>query len=196
MSDDILDSVLGLEDAAYQAGFEEGKADGAEAGYTEGRTFGFEQGYQKALEMGKLYGRALMLDACIANPNLISNQTANPSHIGRAIANTLIADPKNHHAASDTLKAPILSDNPRLKKHIDLLLKLTNPDTLPTENSDEAVEEFDDRMKKAVAKAKVIDRMIAGPYNLTISGQATETQSQPAAGSGNIEELSNAAVRR
>jgi Essential protein Yae1, N terminal len=196
MSDDILDSVLDLEEAAYQAGFEEGKADGAEAGYTEGRTFGFEKGYQKALEMGKLHGRALMLEACMANPNLISKHTANPSLVEPTTATTSTSTPQIPHAASDTPKPPILQGNPRLKKQIELLLKLTDPDTLPTENSDEAVEEFDDRMRKAMAKAKVIDRMIAGPYNFTISGQATETQSPPTAGSGNIEELSNAAVRR
>jgi Essential protein Yae1, N terminal len=196
MSDDLLDSVLDLEEAAYQAGFEEGKADGAKAGHIEGRTLGFETGYQKALEMGKLHGRALLLDACIANPNLISNHTATPSVVGPAIETTSISTQENHEAASHTPRPPMLPDNPRLKKHIELLLKLTDPDTLPTENSDEAVEEFDGRMKKAVAKAKVVDSIIAGTYNVTISGQATATQPPPGAGSGNIEELGNAAAVR
>jgi Essential protein Yae1, N terminal len=197
MSDDILDSVLDLEEESYQAGFEEGKADGAEAGYAEANTFGFEKGYQKALEMGKLHGRALTLNAFLANPNLISNLTANASLVGQSIATLSISKPEeNHQAAADTPSPPTPSENPRLKKHVDLLLRLTDPGTLSIDNSDESVEAFDDRMKKAVAKAKVIDRMIAGPYNMTISGDDAAIQSPPAAASGNIEELGNAAVRR
>ena len=39
MSDDLLDSVLNLEETSYQAGFDEGRANGAKAEYKEGLTF-------------------------------------------------------------------------------------------------------------------------------------------------------------
>ncbi len=196
MSDDILDSVLDLEEASYQAGFDEGKKDGVEAGYTEGKIFGIERGYQKALAMGKLYGRALMLNACLSDPDSKSENVTGPSPIKAAKATTADTKTDNHNVGSNMPSLPTLLENPRLKKYVETLLKLTDPQTLSVENSDEAVDDFDNRMKKAVAKAKVIDKMIAEPYNLTVSGEAAENRSQPAAGSGNIEELSSLAARR
>ena len=196
MSDEILDSVLDLEDASYQAGFDEGKADGAEAGYTEGKIFGIERGYQKALEMGKLHGRALMLNACLSDPNPIPEHAISPSVVATDDVTASESRPDDGNTASGMPSLPSLPENPRLKKHIETLLRLTDILTLSVENSDKAVDEFDDRMKKAIAKAKVIDKLIADPYNLTVTGYVTEYSSQPAAVSGNIEELGNAAVRR
>lgn len=195
MDDDILDSVLDLEESSYRAGFEEGKADGLEAGYTEGRIFGIERGFYKALEMGKLHGRALMLNACLLDPNPLPGNDLNPSSLEAATAATADSRAGNHNTASDPSSLPTLPENFRLKKHVETLLKLTDPQTLSVENTGEAVEAFDDRMKKALAKAKIIDRMIAEPYNMSVSGDPLETKSQPTAGSGNIEELNNAAVR-
>ena len=197
MSDDVLDSVLNLEEASYQAGFDEGKADGAEAGWAEGIGFGIEKGYEKALEMGKLHGRALMLNACLADPVLISNDAEDQAPIAPAVATTHDDSKREDDDTAPKMPdLPTLPANPRLKKHVETLLKLTEPQTLSTDNSDEAVDQFDDRMKKAVAKAKIIDKLIAEPYNLTVSSGSGEQTSQSAAGSGNIEELSNLAVRR
>lgn len=195
MNDDILDSVLDLEETSYQAGFEEGKADGLEAGYTEGRVFGIERGYHKALEMGKLHGRALMLNACLFDPNPMPDSGLDPSPFESAVVTTQDSRPGNDNHALDPSSLPTLPENSRLKKHVETLLKLTDPQTLSEENTAEAVEAFDDRMKKAVAKAKIIDRMIAEPYNMSVLGEPIKNESQPTAGSGNIEELNNAAVR-
>lgn len=61
------------------------------------------------------------------------------------------------------------------------------------------VAQFDDRMKQAVAKAKVIYKLIAEPYNVTVSsgllGEETSLHAA-AAESENIEELSDVAIRR
>lgn len=195
MDDDILDSVLDLEEISYQAGFDEGRADGIEAGYAEGKVLGIEKGYQNALELGKLHGRTLMLNACFSDPNLVSDDATVSSFIKPATAKTSASTTDNDAFVPKMPSLPIISDNPRLKKHVETLLKLTDPHTLSVENSDEAVEEFDDRMKKAVAKAKVIDKLIAKTYKMTVSGDAGEINNQPITGSGNIEELSNVAVR-
>jgi Essential protein Yae1, N terminal len=196
MSDDILDSVLDLEEASYHAGFEEGKADGAEAGYAEGMIFGMEKGYQKALEMGKLRGRALMLNACLTDPVPMSKEYTALSPTTPATAGSSESKADHDKIASWFPSLPTIPANPRLKKHVETLLKLTDPETLSVENSDEAVEEFDERMKKAIAKAKVIDKLLPQPYSMSGSSGSTDKASQPAPGSGNIEELGNVAVRR
>lgn len=195
MSDDILDSVLDLEEIAYQSGFDEGKADGAEAGHREGMVFGIEKGYQKAVEMGKLHGRALMLNSCLSDPIPRPDVNSSTPFITTDAAAELGPNPPCDRLASKTPNLPTLPQNSRLKKHVETLLKLTDPHTLSLENSDEAVDEFDDRMRKATAKAKVIDKLIVEPYNLSVSGDTTANESQPATGLGNIEELSNPAVR-
>lgn len=196
MADDILDTVLDLEDEAYQDGFDEGKADGTRAGYTEGKIFGIERGYHKALEMGKLHGRALMLNACLSDPNPMPENFNPPAPVNPAMGTA--SDPSNVHGniESEMSHLPALPENPRLKKHIETLLKLTDPYLVSVDNTETAVAEFDDRMKKAVAKAKIIDKLISEPYNMTVSGDTADSQSQSPAGSGNIEELSNVAVRR
>lgn len=193
MSDNILDSVLNLEEVSYQAGFNEGEADGAKAGYAEGKIFGIEQGYQKGLEMGKLHGRALMLNASLSEPNSMSEGA-----IGPCLVNSTTSDSKarNDQFFSVMPDIPTLPENPRLKKHVETLLKLTDPDTLSVGNSDEAIDEFDDRMKKAKAKTKVIDKLIAEPYNISVSRKLAKNNEDPAAGSGNIEEMTNRSVRR
>lgn len=196
MSDELLDSVLDLEETSYQAGFDEGKGDGTEAGHKEGLTFGIEKGYQKALELGKLHGRALMLNARLSEPIAMpGNSTSLVPSTTQAIAASK-SDSGSDNLPSQTPELPKLPENPRLKKHIETLLKLTDPETISLENSDEAVDECDERMKKAIAKAKVIDKLIAEPYSVTVSGENEKGMSQPAAVSGSIEELSNQHVRR
>jgi hypothetical protein len=238
MHDDILDSVLDLEEDSYRSGFEEGKADGEKAGYEEGLVFGTERGYIKALEMGKLHGRALMLQACLCDRAVVEESVSSRSPRDTVAASTAIPDAAmplggNPESVSESdsgsdpeplsereeesesestggtavpssLSLPIISSNQRLKKHVETLLRLTDINTLSTQNTDEAVNEFDDRMKKALAKAKVIDKLIAGPYGVSVSGDQTdrdpESQSANAAdaglGAGSIEEISNLAVRR
>lgn len=190
---DILDSVLELEEASYQIGFIEGEADGATAGYEEGKVFGIERGYQKGFEMGRIHGRALMLNACLSEPNPMSEDVTGPSPVKTEPPDRATED---HQIASVMSNLPTLAENPRLKKHAETLLKLTNPNTLSVENSDNAVAEFDDRMKKAAAKAKVMSRSLPEPYNTIVSGDSAETTTRPARGSDNIEELTNLAVRR
>jgi len=55
---------------------------------------------------------------------------------------------------------PPLPNNTRLEKHITALYALAETESLSTENTDEAVNDFDDRLKRAQGKAKVIERMV------------------------------------
>jgi hypothetical protein len=61
---------------------------------------------------------------------------------------------------------PPLSANARLRKHIENLSAATDSNSLSSTNSDEAVAEFDERLTKAMAKAKVITNIIAEPLQM------------------------------
>lgn len=54
----------------------------------------------------------------------------------------------------------MLPSNSRLQNNITLLHSLTDPLTFSTDNTEEAVADFDDRFKRAGAKAKVVERIV------------------------------------
>jgi hypothetical protein len=142
MADDPFEDVLNLEDRFYQDGYEKGQEDGVKAGRIEGRSLGLEKGYQKFLESGRLHGKAIVW----AN-RLSGLQQATKSH-----------PYAEHGTARQTL--PDLPSNPRLEKNVTTLFALTEPDSLSTENTDEAVSDYDDRLKRAEGKARVIEKMV------------------------------------
>ncbi|KAB8621935.1 hypothetical protein FH972_026044 [Carpinus fangiana] len=72
----------------------------------------------------------------------------------------LTAYKDSSQASSAELSLPALVSHTRLEKHIETLLALVDSATLSMDNSDDAVAEFDDRLKRAQAKAKVIERII------------------------------------
>jgi hypothetical protein len=51
-------------------------------------------------------------------------------------------------------------DGGRLRKHISTLYALAETESLSTENNDDAVSDFDDRLRRAQGRAKVIERMV------------------------------------
>ncbi|KAF4119967.1 Essential protein Yae1, N terminal [Geosmithia morbida] len=53
-------------------------------------------------------------------------------------------------------------NNARLEKNISSLYALVDPKTVSIENSDTAVQDFDDRLKKAQGKERIIDRIVGG----------------------------------
>ncbi|KAK4227580.1 hypothetical protein QBC38DRAFT_477328 [Podospora fimiseda] len=153
-SDDPFNTLLNLEDDYYNQGYAEGAADGALAGRTEGRQLGLEKGYQKFFESGRLYGRAILWANRFANAT-----SSSPSQSSSTSA------PAAQNSASEAGKEaqkqlPPLPINPRLEKHITILYALVETESLSTENTDEAVNDFDDRFKRAQGKAKIIERML------------------------------------
>ncbi|KAL7949464.1 hypothetical protein V8C42DRAFT_310953 [Trichoderma barbatum] len=140
MSSDPLEDVFTLEDRFYTQGYEQGVQDGARAGRIEGRSFGMEKGFEKFLESGRLAGKSLVWANRL--PKKPSQQT-NPLE-----------------KSSETCTLPPLPSNPRLEKNVKLAYALVEPDTLSTDNSDEAVQDFDDRVKRAQGKVKIIERML------------------------------------
>ncbi|CAK1362831.1 unnamed protein product [Cercospora beticola] len=135
---DVFEDVLNLEDRYYQEGYDLGVADGAKSGRIEGRTFGLEKGFEKFLEMGKLNGRAAVWEARLSSSR----------------------KPDDTSASSKNSVMPPLNGNERLRKHVERLAALSDPNGLSTKNDENDVSEFDDRLKDAKAKATLIARIV------------------------------------
>lgn len=138
---DPFDDIINLEEKFYSDGHKAGVADGARAGRIEGRSFGIEKGYEKFVEAGRLYGKAVVW----------------ANRLPQAQASTSIAEQQQ------LLLLPTLGGGgggARLEKNVLTLHALVEPETLSTENSDEAVNDFDDRVKRAQGKARVVERQV------------------------------------
>ncbi|KAL7926120.1 hypothetical protein ACQKWADRAFT_281810 [Trichoderma austrokoningii] len=140
MALDLFDDVFTIEDRIYSKGYDQGFQDGVRAGKIEGRALGMEKGCEKFLQSGRIAGK------CIIWANRLAQRPQPGSASGEK--------------SSETCTLPPLPKNPRLEKNIRLAYALVNPDTLSTQNTDEAVEDFDDRLKKAQGKVKIIEKML------------------------------------
>lgn len=147
--DDPFDSLLTLEDTLYTSAYDQGVADGAQAGRVEGRIFGLEKGFEKFAELGELHGRAVVWGGRI--PAFASAPSGEKSGS---------AEEKQESQPSSETRLPDLPSNSRLQNNISLLHSLTDLETFSTDNTEEAVADFDDRFKRAGAKAKVIERIV------------------------------------
>ncbi|KXL51238.1 hypothetical protein M433DRAFT_41364, partial [Acidomyces richmondensis BFW] len=132
-----FDMLLSLEDQYFNEGYQLGVADGARAGKIEGRLFGLEKGFEKALEMGRLNGQTVVWKA----------------RLPRAHSTPLETDNKCG-------KFNCVDGSARLIKHIDRAAELTDPGTLETKNTEEAVNQFDERLAGARNKVTLISRII------------------------------------
>lgn len=170
MASDPFDELLELENDYYKEGFDAGVADSEYAGMVEGRVFGIEKGYEKSLELGKLHGRTLVWQERFA-----SSSKSDP----------VSAQHDSNHDISDPLEkgesmrlSRIIGglgqtpDNVRLRRHIDGLHTATNSQTVARDNSDDSVTEFDDRVARARAKAKVIANISGESLNPTTNANA------------------------
>jgi Essential protein Yae1, N terminal len=120
----------------HAEGHAQGLADGSVAGLSEGRTFGLESAFKKFLPMGQLHGRA---DMWRSDQSLVVPASAEGTNV----------QPQEDKAK-----------NERLQKHIYNLYHLTNPGTLSTVNGEEEVADFDDRLRRGQAKAKLVARIL------------------------------------
>jgi len=161
MDEDLFGDILNLEDNYYQDGHRLGVEDGSRAGRIEGRTFGLEKGFDKFFEMGKLHGKSQIWTARLHSSEAPSGENEKSAQVGSIT---------NIEGASTVKKLP---DNARLEKHIRTLFALTELESLSTSNDEDDVSEFDDRFKRAVSKAKVIENII-GEQN----GDAESSQGQ------------------
>ncbi|KAN0108234.1 DUF1715 domain containing protein [Hyaloscypha variabilis] len=153
MQPNTFDEVLGLEEQFYGDGFAQGLADGITAGQVEGRTFGLEKGFEKYLESGRLYGKSLVWANRIPR---VQDTTA------REKTQDTSSNTSNdlQEKRSVTLMLPALVQHERLSKHLKVLHALSESESLSTENTEEAVSDFDGRLKRAQGKSKIIERIV------------------------------------
>lgn len=164
---DPLDDLLTLEDALYTSAYQLGVSDGARAGRIEGRIFGLEKGFEKFAGLGMLHARACVWGARLPSSQVRPQSTAGT---GKGVERDL------EKKKEDGLQP--LPGNPRLEKHVQMLHGLTDPLTFATENTDEAVADFDDRFKRAGAKAKVIERIIGETDSSSSPSHGEEAKGQ------------------
>ncbi|KAI1749070.1 DUF1715-domain-containing protein [Xylaria castorea] len=154
-SHDPFDDLLNLEEEYYREGYEEGLRDGAESGRVEGYSLGLQKGLEKFVEAGRLQSKAVVWANRI------------PKYQQRRHQRDSISKEQEGGAAKaakgdveSKARLPPIHSNPRLEKNIETLYGLVEPGTLATNNDDEAVNDFDSRMKGAHGKLRIIERAV------------------------------------
>ena len=178
-------------------------SDGARAGFIEGRVFGIEKGFEKYLAIGRLHGHAAVWAGRLQKhqpPPAGGRQLASPSTMASdGEPNKQRSGMAQGLASSPCPRLPNLPANPRLEKHIRTLYALTEPASLSTENTEDSVSDFDDRLKRALAKVKVIEKLI-GESDLGRDGDSGLPEEQrwnkgKGGGDGSIEDVDILRVR-
>lgn len=197
---DLLDGPLDIEEQFYREGLDLGVADGATAGYTEGSVFGVEKGFEKFFELGRLYGKALVWAQRAADsPAGAMGGTANAANAastGSASSRTADAAPTDPSICKDM---PRLARSARLAKNLSTLLELVDPASLAMQNTEEAVNDADERLKGAALKAKLIQRALGEREDAAaehVRLDARDGRKTSGDGSGSIEDISSLSVRR
>ncbi|KAJ9203867.1 hypothetical protein DTO166G4_6841 [Paecilomyces variotii] len=200
MAQDLLDSLLDLEEGFYKEGYELGVADGSLAGYTEGSVFAVEKGFEKFLEIGRLYGKALVWTQRLAGPQTELDDQSEE----KAAEISSKADAEKEPEDTDAI--PIgpsicrdmssLPANSRLAKNIRNLLDQVDPAELSMENTEDAVSDIDQRLKTASMKAKLVQRALGEREDtLDINPQGPEAPRPAGDGTGSIEDISSLVIR-
>lgn len=178
MAHSTFDELLGLEEQFYDEGFQQGLTDGVKAGRIEGRTFGLEKGFEKYVESSRLYGKSLVWASRLPNSSSI------PSNGEGTVQDATVPVVPAENGPSHS-KLNLLPANQRLAKHIRILHALAESESLSTENTEEAVSDFDDRLKRALAKVKVIEKMLGeAKGDVGVIRKGSESRN------GNIEDVS------
>lgn len=165
-SHDPFDTLLSLEDQYYNEGYELGVVDGSRAGRIEGRVFGLEKGFEKFAAMGNLAGRCAVWEARLPDQMKANKDQSDRSAVSK----------EPIQVEESALSIPSLSANARLQKHLQTLSALTEAESLSTENNEESVSDFDDRLKRAEGKVKVVEKLI---------GEGLLVLDQPSTSNGN-----------
>lgn len=160
MDEDLFDSLFHLEDSYYNEGYRLGVEDGSRAGRIEGRLFGLEKGFEKFLEMGQLNGRACVWAARMPPKATTEQKSLEPESMPKIAGQSITTGTDSSNSTSEkSLRVLSFQPNSRLEKHVSTLYALSEPESLSTENTEETVSDFDDRFKRALSKAKVIENI-------------------------------------
>jgi hypothetical protein len=208
MEPDLLEDLLDIEENFYNEGYALGLSDGTEAGYMEGAVFAVEKGYEKLFELGKLYGKSLVWMQRLTTTTTTSTALHHTAEVSPALGSTprdlnegeqqqqtvtnLFSTALDPTSLCESMsRLPVTAgSNSRLEKNIRNLLSLLDPATLSLENTEDAISEIEDRLKNAILKAKLIQRILGER-----DGAAQTTTAGDGDGSGSIEDISSLNIR-
>lgn len=176
-SSDPLDSLLSLEEQYHHEGRALGIAEGEATGRIEGRVFGLEKSFEKFLELGKLGGRAAVWNSRLPDSGSNSNSSSGGLEVGKEESGL---GPLNGGASE------------RLTRHVRRLVELTDQDDVSRENNEEGVQDFDDRLREAKAKAVLVERLVGEGKETGSGGQAVKragVKSTQKSGGGEMEDF-------
>ncbi|KAI1431193.1 DUF1715-domain-containing protein [Xylaria sp. CBS 124048] len=194
-SQDPFEDLLHLEEQYYKEGYDEGFKDGAEAGRIEGYSLGLTKGLEKFLEAGRLQSKAVVwanripkyqrrrLQQDVTSKPQEQTGTGRPA-VGDVESQEGEKEGDNRAASKNEGRLPPIHSNSRLEKNIEMLYGLVEPGTLSMNNEDEAVNDFDSRIKGAHGRVKMIERAV-GPRT---AGQNATALLPPAGRRENIED--------
>lgn len=168
-NDDPFDDLLTLEDTLYTTAHTLGVSAGARAGRIEGRIFGLEKGFDKFLELGELHGRGAVWGSRLS--------ASKPATGSGSASETTSQHTVPAPSITTTQLPPLQTPTSRLQANTSLLYHLTDPLTFSTSNTEASVADFDDRVKRAGAKAKVIERIIGETSNSSAGTSKKDTKS-------------------
>ena len=152
--EDPFAPLLSLEEQYHTEGRTLGLAEGAATGQIEGRVFGLEKSFEKFIELGRLGGRGAVWSARLPAPapapaqSTTSTSASAPIEVGKEDSPRL---------------GPLLlpgSGSERLARHVRRLVELTDADDVSRENSEEGVQDFDDRLREAKGKGVLVERLV------------------------------------
>lgn len=205
IEEEPFDAILSLEDDYYKEGYDLGVSDGDRAGRVEGRWFGLEKGFEKYVAMGKLHGKAMIWSGRLPDTVPDPGSTILEGIEGEAVT-TAEAHPIQGTTESSSQDpgghAPRLSSNTRLENHVRTLYALTESGSISTENNEDSVSDFDDRLKRAEGKVKILEKLTREcnyedtneqPPSQDHNGLAKDFTSKK--GDGSIEDISSLHVR-
>lgn len=169
-SEDPFDSLLTLESQYHAEGRTLGIAEGSASGRIEGRVFGLEKSFEKFIELGRLGGRAAVWNARLPEN---ASSTATSMEVGKDEV--------------DSSKLGVLpgSGSERLVRHVKRLVELTDADDVSRENSEDGVQDFDDRLREARAKAVLVERLVGEGKESATAGGGSGTAVKRAGVKGN-----------
>lgn len=183
MDDDPFDDLLNLENQYYREGYDLGVKDGSRAGLIEGRLFGIEKGFEKYAAMGRLHGQAIVWAGRMPTSPIedeAARQHPHEEHMTKLPSDTDIETPGSKLNDKQAISSSALPDLPatvRLEKHIRTLYALAEPSSLSTQNDEESVSQFDDRLKRAEGKVKIIEKMIGEISSVTSTATGVPSDS-------------------
>jgi hypothetical protein len=157
LQEDPFDTLLSLESQYHAEGRALGISEGSLSGRIEGRVFGLEKSFEKFIELGKLGGRA-----AVWNARLPENATTS----------TAVEVGKEEPDAGGKLGVLPGSGSERLVRHVKRMAELTDADDVSRENSEEGVQDFDDRLREARAKAVLVERLVGEGKESAAGGAA------------------------